>query len=173
MEAARQMPNLQAGFKNNIGPAQMQIPHYPQNNPQTAILPQQLVYPQQTQMVMPQGGGVGEVDNGLIDLLGMSFQKKYFYIFLIIIALIAGYFLWKWYNNKGKGNSRNYDPDEEDDDIDPNMFGAGDPQQQMMMSQMLQQQMLQQQLQQQQQMQQMRKAAQNKPNEIDNQENEA
>jgi len=139
MEATRQMPNLQAGFKNNIGPAQ---PHF-QPNPQPALM-QQIPQYQQVQMVpalMPQVGG--DVDDGTINVIGIPFQRKYFYIFVGIILLIVAYYLWKWYSG---GSKRKYNDDDEDEEFDPNMFMGGDPQQ-LMMNQMLQQQMLQQQMQ--------------------------
>lgn len=130
--SGQQMPNLQAGFKNNIGP-QVELPP-----PQVL---QHMVPKAPTELqVMP-------TDDNLINVLGMAFQKKYFYLFVGLIVLVAGYFLWKWYGDKGGKKKRRVADDESDDesdDEDEESFDMMPNQNQLLMQQMLQQQQLQQ-----------------------------
>lgn len=37
------------------------------------------------------------IDN--ITILGTSIQKKYFYLIIIFIIIVVGYFAWKWYKS--------------------------------------------------------------------------
>jgi len=131
--SGQQIPNLQAGFRNNIGPQQVELPP-----------------PSSLQHMVPRGPAeiqVAGVDENVINVLGMAFQKKYFYLFVGLIVLVAGYFLWKWYSGKGSKKKRfvqEDDEDDDDDDDDDESFDMLPNQNQLLMQQMLQQQQLQQ-----------------------------
>ena len=134
------MPNLQAGFKNNIGPLQVELP------PQPVIM--QHMIPRAPAGIPTEIQVAGNADENIINVLGMVFQKKYFYLFIGLIVLVSGYFLWKWYGGKGGKKKRfNNDDDEDDDedeDDDDDSYDMLPNQNQLLMQQMLQQQQLQQ-----------------------------
>ena len=113
--SGHQMPNLQAGFRNNIGPQQMmEMPQ--QMAQQMAPQMMQHMVPSQPNMMQAVGGAI---DDNVITVLGMAFQKRYVYIFVGLVVLVAGYFLWKWYGESGKSNKKKqYDDEEEDDEDD-------------------------------------------------------
>lgn len=133
--SGQQMPNLQAGFRNNIGPQQVELPPPP-------VL-QHMVPGVQAALQV-----AGSVDENAITVLGMAFQKKYFYLFVGLIVLVVGYFLWKWYSGKGNKKKRFMNNDDDDDDDeeedDDESFDMMPNQNQLLMQQMLQQQQLQQ-----------------------------
>lgn len=112
---ASQIPNLPAGFKNNIPP--------------------QVYLPETVIQELPSNPEVSiAVDT--ISVFGQVFQRKYFYLFMIIAAGVIGYFLWKWYNDKKKGKN-DEDSEEESGDEDDQM----DEEQQALMEQMMMQEM--------------------------------
>ena len=131
--SGQQMPNLQAGFKNNIGP-QVELPP-----PQVL---QHMIPKAPTELqVMP------SIDENMVTVFGMVFQKRYFYLFVGLIVLVAGYFLWKWYGGKGGKKKRHHtedDEEEEEESEDDESFDMMPNQNQLLMQQMLQQQQLQQ-----------------------------
>ncbi|ARF11717.1 hypothetical protein Klosneuvirus_2_153 [Klosneuvirus KNV1] len=132
--SGQQIPNLQAGFRNNIGPQQVELPPPPSLQHMVPRAPAEIQ--------------IAGVDENVINVLGMAFQKKYFYLFVGLIVLVAGYFLWKWYSGKG-GKKKRYvndddEDDEDDDDEDDESFDMLPNQNQLLMQQMLQQQQLQQ-----------------------------
>jgi len=170
MQSAPQMPNLAAGFRNNIGPmnggpVQMQMP---QQNIVPANLQQQLVHTPQFQQPnglqgMPQqmvaGGDVGGDVVDTISVFGQVFQRRYFYLFLIVLLGLVGYFVWKWYSGKKKNGGDDDSDDDDSDDSDENDFDIdqqmdmnqmnnmnnmnnGMPNNQQLMKQLLQQQMM-------------------------------
>ena len=118
---ASQIPNLPAGFKNNIAP-------------QPA-----------TQVYLPETGIQEIVTNNdsivdTISIFGQVFQKKYFYLFTIVILGVVGYFLWKWYF--GKNKNKKDDESEEDGEYDED---DENDEQQALMEQMMMQEMMKQQ----------------------------
>lgn len=117
MQSAQQ-PNLAAGFKNNIGPQIPQVPQVPQvpqmsqmsQMPQMQQMTQMQQVPQMQQMPQIQQGGIIQQLNNdqvianidTISIFGQAIQKKYFYLFLVLILAVIGYFIWKWYSGKEK-----------------------------------------------------------------------
>lgn len=175
MQTAQQIPNLAAGFKNNVGfpqgqtinsggqpnfqqpqvPQMPQMPQMPQvtqnslgpigplgpqiNNPNMQMVPQ-------SQMQFPQDAVPGTIP-GYITIFGQNFPKKYFYLFLIFVLIILGYFLWKWYFNKKKDNSDSDDEDDNEEEFgyDQQMMhpmNGMNPGNHPMMNQFVQQQMM-------------------------------
>lgn len=45
---------------------------------------------------------VPDVDSSVMTVFGQSVKKTYFYLFMIVIIAVLGYFIWKWYSNRGK-----------------------------------------------------------------------
>jgi len=124
---ASQVANLPAGFGNNIGPNMIPV--------------QQL----QPQVYLPQNSVVQElpITNEVVDtisIFGQIFQRKYFYLFLVLILGVVGYFLWKWWNGK---NKKDDDSDDETDEEDEN---NNDDDEQALMQQMMMQEMIKQQM---------------------------
>jgi len=158
MQSAQQ-PNLAAGFKNNIGPIgpqvqmptmqqiqqmqQMQQMQNPQiQHPQMQQIPQDII---PTQTIVNQIAGVADIDT--ISIFGQVFQKKYFYLFLVLIFATVGYFIWKWYSGKKKNDDESEEEDDEDFENEQIMQGYPGPMGQLgnnqqLMNQMLQQQMM-------------------------------
>lgn len=92
-------PNIVTGFKNNP------IPTIPA--PSAPIAPVASITQEiPRQITIPDTN----IDN-IITIFGQEIQKKYFYIFLFIAICVAGYYLWKWYNDESIDN------DEEDVEI--------------------------------------------------------
>lgn len=167
MQTAQQMPNLAAGFKNNIGCPVPQgsignvMNQSGQPNLQQVQIPQNIgMQMMQPQLHHPQMNNYPNMvnqcagtDANTISIFGQMFQKKYFYLFIVFILLIIGYFVWKWYSGKKKDNDDDEDEENEDFGYDQQMMppmgpGSMNPQMGMgqgnhpMMNQMMHQQMM-------------------------------
>lgn len=109
-------PNLASGFKNNIS----QFPMTPQTSlqvPQSIPQPVPMQAPMQPivqyqQPSVPMQSLSTDVVTDSFNIFGQVLQKKYVYIFLIILLLGLTYLLWSWYNKKTVESD-----DEEDDDV--------------------------------------------------------
>ncbi|CAH6421342.1 Hypothetical protein KVN_LOCUS231 [uncultured virus] len=130
--------NLVNGIKNNIDPKLLQnlnnavkqnyqnlTPSYnnlPINiNPSSQSLVSQpnLQQPQYmdqvaNQLVQTNLANIGGSIDTTITFFGKTFQRKYVYIFGILLLIIIGYIMWKWYSKKNKPTQEEDDDDEDD-----------------------------------------------------------
>lgn len=52
------------------------------------------------------------VETGVINLFGQEFQKKHVYILGLVVVLVVGYLVYRWYSKSGS------DDDDEEDEMD-------------------------------------------------------